>query len=221
MDPIPESGYYYTNRFALATLRALEEVMGRNGLNAILNMANLSYLIGNYPENNLEKAFDFSHFSMIVIALEEMYGPRGGRALALRAGRATALAMRAGRANFSDASREYGVLAGFGDFASKVLPLQTKLRIGLFAIPKIFSKMSDQKNIVYETDNEYLYTIQRCPFCWERSGEEKPVCFVFKGILQEGLKWVSGGREFRVEETKCIATGDEVCEFTIQKKPIR
>ena len=210
MESIPESGYYYTNRFALITLKALEEVMGRNGLNAILNMAGLSYLIGNYPENNLEKAFDFSHFSRIIKAVEEMYGPRGGRALALRAGRAT----------FADALRQYGALAGVGDLAFRILPLQKKLRIGLIAMSKIFSKMSDQKNSVDETDNEYTYTIQRCPGCWGRSGEDKPVCFVFKGLIQEGLKWVSGGSEFRIDETKCIAMGDEVCEFTIQKKPI-
>ncbi|OQY31087.1 MAG: 4-vinyl reductase [Chloroflexota bacterium] len=210
MDPIPESGYYYPNKFALITLKALEEVMGKNGLNAILNLANLSHLIGNYPPDNLEKAFDFAHFSMLNKALEEMYGPRGGRGLALRAGRAT----------FSDALRGFGALAGAGDLAFKVLPLQAKLRIGLPAMAKIFSQMSDQKSTVEETDSEFIYTIHQCPVCWGRSGEDKPVCFVATGLLQEGLKWVSGGNEFRVNESKCVAMGDDVCEFIVQKKPI-
>ncbi len=210
MEAIPESGLYYPNKFALITLKALEEVMGRNGLNAILNLANLSHLIGNFPEDNLKKEFDFAHFSMIVKGLEEMYGPRGGRGLALRAGRAT----------FSDALRDFGALAGAGDLAFKVLPLQAKLRIGIPAMAKIFSQMSDQKTTVEETDNEYIYTIHKCPVCWGRSGEDKPVCFVSTGLLQEGLKWVSGGNEFRVNESKCTAMGDEVCEFVIQKKPI-
>jgi predicted hydrocarbon binding protein len=34
------------------------------------------------------------------------------------------------------------------------------------------------------------------------------------------LKWVSGGNEFRVNESKCVAVGDDVCEFVIQKDPI-
>jgi predicted hydrocarbon binding protein len=34
------------------------------------------------------------------------------------------------------------------------------------------------------------------------------------------LKWVSGGSEFRVNESKCVAMGHEVCEFVIQKTPI-
>jgi predicted hydrocarbon binding protein len=39
-------------------------------------------------------------------------------------------------------------------------------------------------------------------------------------LLQESLKWVSGGNEFRVNESKCVAVGDDVCEFIVQKEPI-
>jgi hypothetical protein len=88
MDPIPKSGLYYPNKIARIALMAIEDVMGKNGLNAILNLAGLSHLIDNYPPDNLERQFDFADFSAINGALEEMYGPRGGRGLALRAGRA-------------------------------------------------------------------------------------------------------------------------------------
>lgn len=210
MESIPKSGYYYPNKFGLIMLDALEDVMGKNGLNAILNLANLGNLIGNFPEDNLTKGFDFSDISAINQALEEMYGPRGGRGLALRAGRAT----------FSDALRDFGALAGAGDLAFKVLPLQVKLRIGVPAMAKIFSQMSDQISTVKELDDVFLYTIHRCPICWGRSGLDKPVCFIATGLLQEGLKWVSGGNEFRVNESKCVSMGDEVCEFVIQKTPM-
>ena len=98
MEPIPPSGLYYPNKFALITLDAFEQVMGKNGLNAILNLAHLSQLIDNYPPDNLNKEFDFAYYTAINIALEEMYGPRGGRGLALRAGRAL----------FADALRNFG-----------------------------------------------------------------------------------------------------------------
>lgn len=39
-------------------------------------------------------------------------------------------------------------------------------------------------------------------------------------LLQEGLEWLSGGSEFRVNESKCCALDDEVCEFVIQKTPL-
>jgi len=210
MSPIPKAGLYYPSKFGLITIKALEEVMGKNGLNAILNLAGLNTYVDNYPVDTLEKSFDFADLSSINIALEEMYGPRGGRGLALRAGRAT----------FGDALRNFGALAGVGDLAFKVLPLQAKLRIGLPAVAKIFTQISDQHSTVEEHENEFVYTIHKCPVCWGRSGVDKPVCFIAVGLLQESLKWVSGGNEFRVNESKCIALGDGVCEFIIQKEPI-
>ncbi|HFC10073.1 MAG TPA: 4-vinyl reductase [Chloroflexi bacterium] len=211
MDPIPESGYYYPNKIARIILEALEDVMGKNGLNAILNLAHLPHLIDNMPADNLDKAFDFAYVSAINLALEEMYGPRGGRGLALRAGRAA----------FAEGLRNFGALAGVGDLAFKVLPLKAKLRIGLPAMAKIFTQVSDQITTVEEKEHEYIYTIHRCPVCWGRQGTtDKPVCYMAVGLLQEGLKWVSGGNEFRVNESKCVAKGDEVCEFIIQKEPI-
>ncbi len=211
MDPIPESGYYYPNKIARIILDALEDVMGKNGLNAILNLAHLSQLIDNPPAENLNQEFDFAYLSSINLALEEMYGPRGGRGLALRAGRAA----------FAEGLRNFGALAGVGDLAFKVLPLSAKLRIGLPAMAKIFTQVSDQITTVEERENEFIYTIHRCPVCWGRKGTtDKPVCYMAVGLLQEGLKWVSGGHEFRVNESKCVAKGDDVCEFIIQKEPI-
>ena len=184
--------------------------MGKNGLNAILNLGHLTELIDNYPPDNLERAFDFSDMSAISVALEEMYGPRGGRGLALRAGRAA----------FSDALRNFGAMAGAGDLAFKVLPLTAKLKIGVPAMAKIFSTVSDQETTVEDIGDEYHYNIHRCPVCWGRTGEDRSVCFIAVGLLQEGLKWLSGGNEFRVNEDECVAKGDALCKFIIQKEPI-
>ena len=190
-------------------IQALEDVLGENGLKAILNLANLAELIDNFPADNLNKDFDFSNVSAIGLALEEIYGPRGGRGLALRAGRAT----------FDNALKNFGALAGARDLAFRALPLEAKLRIGVPAMARIFSQMSDQLSTVEEQANEFIYTIHRCPVCWGRSGEDNAVCFIAAGLLQAGLTWISDGEEFRVNESKCHAAGDEVCEFVIQKRP--
>jgi predicted hydrocarbon binding protein len=191
-------------------LDALEDIMGENGLKAVLNLAHLPHMIDNFPPDNLKKEFDFSDVSAINLALEEMYGSRGGRGLALRAGRVT----------FADSLRNFGALAGASDLAFKVLPLHTKMRIGLPAMARIFSQVSDQRTTVAEQGDFFVYTIHRCPVCWGRNGLDNPVCFIAVGLLQEGLKWLSGGKEFRVNESNCVAKGDEVCEFIIQKAPM-
>lgn len=209
MQPIPKSNLFYPNKIARIYLQAMEEVMGKNGLNAILNMANLQHLIDNYPSDNLNREFDFADYSALNGALEEMYGPRGGRGLALRAG----------RASFAQGLRQFGALAGAGDLAFKVLPLATKLKIGIPSMAKIFSQVSDQKSTVEETDTEFIYTMNPCPVCFGRKSD-KPMCHAGMGLLQEGLRWVSGGHEFRVQESKCLACGDEGCVLVVQKEPI-
>ena len=57
MSPVQKAGLYYPNKFGLITIKSLEEVMGRNGLNAILNLAGLNHYIENYPPDNLEKGY--------------------------------------------------------------------------------------------------------------------------------------------------------------------
>ncbi len=45
----PASAFYYPNRMGRIILESMEEVVGRNGLNAVFNLAGRSDLIGNYP----------------------------------------------------------------------------------------------------------------------------------------------------------------------------
>jgi hypothetical protein len=188
---------------------ALEDVMGKNGLNAILNLAGLSHLIDNYPSDNFDKEFEFAEFSALNWALEEMYGPRGGRGLELRAGRAA----------FARGLPGFGPLAGVGDLAFKVLPLSAKLKAGLPALAKIFTQFSDQTSDVEDKGDYYTYTMNPCPVCWGRTAD-RPICFAGMGVIEEGLHWVSGGKKFRVDEIECVAAGGEICTYAIYKEPI-
>ena len=202
--------YYYANLIARIYLQAMEEVMGKNGLNAILNMAKLSHLIDGFPPENWDKEFDFADYAALNQALENMYGPRGGRGLALRAG----------RASFARGLQGFGALHDMGDLALKMVPLSIKLKLGLPAMAKVFSQVSDQTSRAEgRKDGDFIYIIERCPVCWGRKAD-KPICHAAIGLLQEGLRWVSGGKEFRVEETACFACGDDRCEFLIYKDPI-
>jgi len=210
MRQIQKSGNYYANKFTRIALLSYEEMIGKNGLNAILNLAGLKDLIGNYPPDDLERQFDFADFTAIHMGMEEMVGARGGRGFAIRAGRAI----------FNDALKNYGALAGVADQAFKDLPLQVKCRIGLPAAARIFSELTDQHSTVNETDTSFLWTIHRCPICWSRQGAEKPVCSLFTGVLEALLTWVSDGLDFQVSESRCCALGDTVCEFVIQKEPV-
>jgi hypothetical protein len=203
------SGLYYPNKMGRIYIMAIEEVLGKNGLNAVFHLAKLDHLIDNYPLNNLDREFDFADFAALDQALDDMVGPRGGRALSLRAGQAV----------FGQGLQGFASFVGMADLAFRLLPLSTKVKVGLRSMAEVFSKFSDQKSRIVENEDRYLYVIERCPVCWRRHAE-KPVCHVAAGVILEGLKWVSGGKVYRVQETSCIARGDETCTFEIPKQPI-
>jgi predicted hydrocarbon binding protein len=203
------SGLYYPNKIARIYLEVLEDIMGRNGLRSVLHAADLDRLIDNYPPNDLKKEFDFAEFAALNQALDDTYGVRGGRVFALRGGKAS---VKAGLEAF-------GAAVGVSGLALRVLPLSAKLKIGLPAMARIFTTFSDQLSIVKEHDDRFVYTIKECPVCWGRHSE-RTICHGAVGLLQGGVHWVSGGKDFTVVETRCKARGDQDCVFEIFKEPL-
>jgi len=200
---------YYPNKMGRIVLTAMENIMGRHGVNAILNLAQLNNLVDNYPPNNLDLGFTFNEFSTIQQTIEEMYGVRGGRGLALRAGRET----------WKYALKEFMPVLGITDLAFRTLPLGIKIKIGLEVFAQTFNRFSDQRVRLGEDERGYLWIIEQCPICWERTSEA-PCCHLAIGLLEQSLDWVSRGRRFLVQEVECVATGDETCTIIISKKPI-
>lgn len=207
-QPKPNSGFHYPNRIALIYLQALQEVMGEHGLKAILRYANLDHLIDHMPPDNLALEFPFEDYAAINQALDDLYGPRGGRGLALRAG----------RQSFDRGLRDFGALVGIADRAFKILPLHIRLNVGLRAMARTFAQFSDQVSRVEELPDRYVYIIERCPVCWGRHSD-RPICYAAVGLLEAGIEWGTD-RRYKVVETQCIAKGDARCAFEIPKEPM-
>jgi len=201
--------YFFPNKMGRIVLLAMEEVMGRNGVNAILNLARLQQRIGNYPPNNLDKEFLFDELGRLLQALDEIYGTRGGRGLALRAGRAC----------FKFGIKDFGPMLGIADLAFRILPLGMKLKVGFEVLAETFNKFTDHLVRLGEDEQYFHWIIERCGVCWGRQCNS-PCCHLAVGILEEGLYWVSGGENFYIEEVACIAAGDSTCTILIGKHPL-
>jgi predicted hydrocarbon binding protein len=201
--------YFYPNQMGRTILLSMEEVMGRNGVHAILKLASLSGMIENYPPDNKVQEFSFSTLSTMTNTLDQVYGPHGGRGLA----------MQIGRACFNSGVRQYGRQIGVAEVAFKLLPLPVKVNAGARAFAELFNVHTDQKVRVEEENGKLYWHIERCPLCWERRAQE-PVCHLAVGLLQEALYWLSGGKVFNVEEVTCIAMGDETCTIVIDHSPV-
>lgn len=201
--------FYYPNRMGRIILLSMDEVMGRNGVNALLKLALLPHLIENYPPDSAEPVFAFKTVGVITETLEQVYGPHGGRGLALRIGRAC----------FNYGVRQYGTQLGLTEMAFRLLPLPMKVSAGAKVFAQLFNNFTDQRVRVEEDDGKLLWHIDRCPLCWERTAQD-PVCHLAVGLLQEALYWLSGGKVFQVEEQTCIAAGDAACTIVIDQTPI-
>ena len=200
---------FYPNMMARLHLISLEDVMGRNGVSALLNLAGLRHLVGNYPPHNLKREFAYTDFAAICKATETMYGARGARGMELRAGRYA----------FNLGLREFGPLLGLSDLALKLLPISMKVKIALNATAQVFDRFSDQPTHVEERKGQFLYVMDACPCSWGRTAD-KPRCWPAQGILEEALAWVTGGHTFKVEEIECRAIGDSRCVAAIDKEPL-
>ncbi len=203
------NSFYYPQKMGRVMLLGLEEVIGKSGLASILTLGGLTELSPNLSPQKTDKSFSFETICQIQKSLEQQYGPRGGRGLALRAGRAC----------FKYGLKEYGSLMGITELAFRLLPLQTKLHVGAKSFANLFNKHTDQKVRIEESEDKIYWHIEQCPLCWERTTNE-PICHLAVGLLQEAMYWLSGGKVFTIEETACIARGDSACTIEISKTPL-
>lgn len=201
--------YYLPNKIGRSILLALEEVIGHTGVNAVLNLADLAPRLNNYPPDNLDLGYRFEELSALQAALERMYGPRGGRGLALRTGRAW----------FKYGLREFGTMLGMTELAFRLLPLNMKLKATVEGFADIYNRYTDQVVQLEEQPGGMLWQILRCPVCWGRHADT-PCCHLEVGMLQETLYWASGGKNFLVDEIACCARGDPSCTILIHRLPL-
>ncbi len=205
-DQVAEPIFEFPNKMARILLLAMEEVLGKTGLNAVLNLARLPHFIDHYPPANFAGGVAFSQISDLLAAVDEMYGPRGGHMLALRTGRAC----------FKHSIRDFGALVGLGDLVFRLLPANLRTRLALEVVVEIFNRYSDQEMTLYQEDAAYFLAIERCGVCWERT-TTYPAGALIEGLLQEALYWINGGRLFEIEEVVCRAMGAPTCTFRVEK----
>jgi predicted hydrocarbon binding protein len=201
--------YFYPNIWGRSILTSANEILGDNGVNALLNLAGLAEYIGNYPQDNIKKEFPFSHVARLQQALYDMYGSRGARVFATRGGEQT----------FQHSMNKYDKVQRAALAAMSIGSTETRHRVGLQFFSKFFNTVSDQVVRIDDDENYWYWIIECCPMCWERTAEE-PVCHLGVGVLNAASTWATGGAKFRIQEVECIARGDENCVYALEKIPI-
>ncbi len=191
------------NALVRQALTSAQEVMGENGLNAVLRTSGLERYIGNFPPNDLEPSIQASQYAKLNQAIEDFYG-RGGRGM-LR---------RIGKASFQYGVREQAALLGVAGVALKLLPERQKIKFILNGMANALKKSNPQVEASVEDGGERIaYMESTCAICQGRQSET-PICHLYAGSIGEAVQWATG-KEFEIIETHCCAKGDPYCRFEV------
>ena len=191
------------NALVRQALVSAQEVMGENGLNAVLRSVGLERFIGNFPPNDTNpgiKTVDYARFNE---AIESFYG-RGGKGM-LR---------RIGKASFQYGVREQGALMGVAATALKLMPQKGRIKFVLNAMVNALKKTNPQVDAwVEDKDDKIAYCESTCAICLGRHSNQ-PVCHLYVGSVAEAVRWATE-HEYEIIETHCIANGDQYCRFEV------
>ena len=196
-------GMMIVNALVRQALTSAQEVMGENGLNAVLRTSGLEKFIGNFPPDNLEPSIQASQYAKLNEAIEAFYG-RGGRGM-LR---------RIGKASFQYAVREQAALLGIAGVALKLLPEKQRIKFILNSMANALKKSNPQIEAWVDDKGERLaYMESTCAICFDRRSAD-PICYLYAGSIGEAVQWATG-KEYKIIETHCLAKGDPYCRFEI------
>jgi predicted hydrocarbon binding protein len=191
------------NAIMLQALIATEEILGKNGLEAVLNVAGLGHFIENYPPNDTEPAISFADYARF----NQVLGDYIGRA-------SRGILMRIGRVSFRYGLREQGALLGLAGVAIKLMPRMARIKFVLNAIGNALKETSPGTEFWVDSRGGLAYCVRECSICHGRKSP-KPVGHLLAGSLAEAAEWATG-KKHRVVETKCIAAGDEYGRWEVE-----
>jgi hypothetical protein len=191
------------NSLVRQALTSAQEVMGDNGLNAVLRTCGLDRFIGNFPPDNLEPSIQTSQYAKLNEAIEQFYG-RGGKGM-LR---------RIGKASFQYGVREQSALLGVAGVGLKLLPEKQRIKFILNGMVNALKKSNPQVNAwVDESGDKLAYIESTCAICHSRHSTE-PICYLYVGSIEEAVRWATG-KDYKIIETHCLAKGDPYCRFEV------
>jgi len=183
---------------------AVEEVMGANGLNAMLRQAGLERYIGNPPLDDLEAGAHASEYAALNQAVRSFYG-RGSKGML----------QRIGRASFRYGVEERAALMGLIGVGLRVMPQKTRVRFILNQMAKTLMDTNDEVCIrIEETPAGLVFADYTCAVCYGVQATE-PICHLYVGSISEAARWATG-RDYTVQEISCRALGERACRFLVE-----
>ena len=170
-----------------------EEVLGINGLKALLNFCKMSHLMENKPDYSFEKNFTDEDCWAIASSYIDVLGQDGARAVFRMIGKSIG---------------KNAIKIGAFNSINKDLPPDEKLfaALDLYTVLRGTGKVTRSGNVI-------VYDHPQCSLC-AHAKLDQPICTTYAGLLDTLIEW-AGVKNKRTVETACKAMGDNTCRFEI------
>jgi predicted ArsR family transcriptional regulator len=205
MDSPSAPGQDVPSQFVSVFLEVLNDLTGEHGARAVLRRAALGDWIDQPPAASLSDRIAMGRVSDLMAALEDVYGTRGGRALARRLGSAL----------MDRYLKDIGALGGLGNAAFQALPARARARLGLGALRRVLSQMETMAAELKVSQDNLVLSMGSCPFCAGRS-LDGPACTPLQGLVDAVLRAAVPELPWVSEETSCRAARAGSCDVMVR-----
>ena len=193
------------HQFVGVFLDVLVDLLGEHGTHALLRRAGLTDWIGRFPVSPASGPVGPQSVASLMASLEELYGTRGGRALARRMGSGL----------IDRHLKDIGALAGMRNEAFQRLPARDRARLGLGALRRVLAQLNSLAAGLAIAGDSLVFSVAECPFCLGRSLEES-ACASLVGLVEAALSVSTPDLQLSAEETECRAAGGRSCSVTVR-----
>jgi len=188
-------------------LNGLEEIIGKAGVNAVLDQARLFRLMK--PSQKEVPHLELADFAEIQAALEALYGERGGQGTAFQAG----------RVSFHSILRDWGDEMGLYDPEFRLHSTVCKIEDGLRALAEKFSELFSGQVYVSEDETAWIWQVE-CESASINAQLMRSCDPFISGVLQEFTQWVAGGKHYLLHSVVRDDPGEESGCIRIEKQAI-
>ena len=189
---------------------ALQEITGKSGLQAIINMTSLPIEKADGTRISVDHLTP-DNWQNLAQTLESLYGQRG----------AYGIAVRTGQVFFRDFFRSFGLNTGMMDRHYRMLPKPKRIQRGLEILADSLSLYIPdlQVDVIQDSENWY-WRFKNMGLFSDSPGFAKILLKFIVGIIREFLSWTSGGKFYPVNEMNLAAEVNAGPIIIIQKRYI-
>jgi predicted hydrocarbon binding protein len=191
-------------------LETIQNIIGSNGLNAILNHANLQKYRDDFPPDNDEMEIPLEDVKNLRLSLIDLFGSKGAWGLQLRVGREITRIFVKRRSGMTKAIQ----------LAGRLLPEKKRIQLVLEKYMEQAQKMTpsslEAARFEFREEEDYFLLIDKDRYESEGMESPTPVCGILVGTFQGMIEWITGHRH-KVEEIECRAMGHSADVFRVWK----